>query len=139
MVAFLHNQEAEELVLRGNFMGKLGLLVVAIGAGLLFFGYSQKADHSISLAIPSGYAAPIPIPKDSWKEKLARVEAVSETEPESVLELEMASSPVPAVKPATPARIKPGKQKHFSRRHARRQSKRVAKKASRKRPSLARR
>lgn len=119
-------------------MGKMGLLVLLVGAGVFFFGYSKKADHSISLAIPSGYAAAIPIPKDSWKEKLARVEAVSEPVEDNTLELEMATQPVPAVRPATPAKHKFSKRKQLSRR-SHKAGKKFAKKASRLKPSLARR
>lgn len=66
---------------------RLGLFAALIIGSLLFLGYSRNQDDTLSFTTPKGWAAPIPMEKGSWKERLAGIEKNTQEEPLFVLEM----------------------------------------------------
>lgn len=111
----------------------LGILVVVAATALLFVGYSKRADHTITLTTPEGYAAPTAIPRTSWKDSIPEMTAAQPADEKPLLVLEMEKP-----KPAVAKTVKPSAKRKIV--AAKRGKKRVASRPPRYwRPSLARR
>lgn len=79
-------------------MQKLGWLVIVTIVTLGLVGYHRNQIEPISLTTPTGYAAPVPIPKTSWKDAIPTLNDPLAPPQEQVLILEMAPDK-PAVSP----------------------------------------
>lgn len=77
---------------------RLGLFAAIIIGSILFLGYTRTTDNSISLTTPKGWAAPIPMDKGSWKERLAGIEQNAQAEPLFILEMAQEPTPEPTPK-----------------------------------------
>lgn len=79
-------------------MQKMGWFVLVTLVTLGLVGYHRQPE-ALTFSTPQGYAAPLPIPKTSWKDSLSEINPYlnNEKPDEKVLILEMAKdSPVPS-------------------------------------------